>query len=387
MAFTNFVDLVKWVGRFLHEGTIGLKEEASAPGTPPLDQLTVYAREKGGLTQLFYKDSSGVEHDLSLVSTALQAGQVPVFISDVEDSPSDMSIPGPQGLPGSQGLAGAPGLEGEAGDPGDTGPPGLKGETGATGAAGADGAAGATGAQGAIGPAVFFIAEEGEEGPMGPPGAAAAGGSNHNILSATHLDSLAASVVRGDLIVGNSTPAWARLARGTVDGLFPKISSSDLSYAADVAVRTDATNNRFRYLNIIAKATRTTNLSVSDAAATIVDWDAESFDTHDLHDNATNPSRITVPIAGKYIVIGNAQWDPNATGLRQAEIRLNNTSTIGVARGMAITVAAEESFVTAFVIAVLAAGDFVTMRAYQTSGGALNLLSSTSYFAAFYIGE
>lgn len=34
----------------------------------------------------------------------------------------------------------------------------------------------------------------------------------HTILSATHTDSLAASVVDGDIIIGNVTPAWSRLA-------------------------------------------------------------------------------------------------------------------------------------------------------------------------------
>lgn len=56
---------------------------------------------------------------------------------------------------------------------------------------------------------------------VGPPtsnwtaiGAAAAA---HSILSTTHNDSLAAAVVRGDLIVGNATPAWARKAKGTAN--------------------------------------------------------------------------------------------------------------------------------------------------------------------------
>ncbi len=35
----------------------------------------------------------------------------------------------------------------------------------------------------------------------------------HNLLSTTHPDTLAGTVVRGDLVVGNATPAWARLAR------------------------------------------------------------------------------------------------------------------------------------------------------------------------------
>jgi hypothetical protein len=37
----------------------------------------------------------------------------------------------------------------------------------------------------------------------------------HNLLSSTHGDTLAASVVRGDILIGNSTPKWARLAKGT----------------------------------------------------------------------------------------------------------------------------------------------------------------------------
>lgn len=39
----------------------------------------------------------------------------------------------------------------------------------------------------------------------------------HNLLSTTHPDTLAATVVRGDLVVGNSTPKWARFAKGTAN--------------------------------------------------------------------------------------------------------------------------------------------------------------------------
>ena len=37
---------------------------------------------------------------------------------------------------------------------------------------------------------------------------------NHNVLSADHPDTLAASIVRGDLLVGNDTPVLSRLALG-----------------------------------------------------------------------------------------------------------------------------------------------------------------------------
>lgn len=37
---------------------------------------------------------------------------------------------------------------------------------------------------------------------------------NHNLLSATHPDTLAAAVARGDLVVGNAAPLWSRLPVG-----------------------------------------------------------------------------------------------------------------------------------------------------------------------------
>ena len=42
--------------------------------------------------------------------------------------------------------------------------------------------------------------------------AAASGASTHNLLSATHPDTMTAAPVLGDLIAANGTPAWARLA-------------------------------------------------------------------------------------------------------------------------------------------------------------------------------
>jgi hypothetical protein len=38
------------------------------------------------------------------------------------------------------------------------------------------------------------------------------GSGPHNLLSATHTDTTSASVVRGDILVGDSTPSWTRLA-------------------------------------------------------------------------------------------------------------------------------------------------------------------------------
>jgi len=59
-------------------------------------------------------------------------------------------------------------------------------------------------------------------------------GIAHKLLSATHDDTLAGTVVRGDLVVGNATPAWARLARPTIQSLL-YMRSSDPAWADAVA--------------------------------------------------------------------------------------------------------------------------------------------------------
>lgn len=48
-------------------------------------------------------------------------------------------------------------------------------------------------------------------------------GSNHNLLSATHSDTVAGSPVRGGIVAANSTPAWAQLALGAAK----KVATSD----------------------------------------------------------------------------------------------------------------------------------------------------------------
>ena len=404
MAFIKYVEWRKYVGRFLHEGTIGLKEESSAPDTPPYKQVTIYARIRlGNIVQLFYKDSSGVEHDLSLVSTALQAGQAPVFLVDDSDAGEPMVVPGPAGPQGAQGFIGPPGLDvepeealvvpGSKGDTGDTGAtgatgsqgpvgpvviveaetpdepfaiPGNKGDTGATGATGADGP---TGPQG---PAVFLAADEGEEGPPGPP------------LDHTQYVLRSILTTNGDLFT-RLAGVIDRLAIGSTDGLFLRVSSALASWSADVAARTDATNNRFRYLNIACKATRGADQTISNDTTTAIAWTSEDFDTHAVHDTATNNSRLTAPIAGIYEVSGIGRFQTNGTGSRVFRIRLNGTSTIAsqeFAGNASIELA---SCLTTLV--QLAAGGYVEFDVYQNSGGNLDFLFLGSGFTLTYKGE
>lgn len=64
------------------------------------------------------------------------------------------------------------------------------------------------------------------------------GGGNHNLLSATHPDTAAASVVRGDMITGQgATPSWQRLALGAADRvLFSNGTDATWAQVSDAAL-------------------------------------------------------------------------------------------------------------------------------------------------------
>jgi hypothetical protein len=56
----------------------------------------------------------------------------------------------------------------------------------------------------------------------------------HNLLSTTHGDTLADTVVRGDIVYGNATPKWARLAfPATPTGKILQATATDIAWSAN----------------------------------------------------------------------------------------------------------------------------------------------------------
>lgn len=119
--------------------------------------------------------------------------------------------------------------------------------------------------------------------------AAPAGGGAHNLLSATHTDTLADTVVRGDIIRGNSTPAWSRLALGG-NNLYLKSNGTDVLYSTLAAGGVGSCTNQFvTALNADAAPTCTTATLASAQFAN------QGTTTTVLHGNAAgNPSFSSV---------------------------------------------------------------------------------------------
>jgi hypothetical protein len=92
--------------------------------------------------------------------------------------------------------------------------------------------------------------------------------AGHNLLSAAHPDTTADTVVRGDILYGDSTPKWKRLAIGTsgkfvrsdgTDVAWTAIAAGDLPSSIDAAKIADGTvsNTEFQYINSLTSNAQT----------------------------------------------------------------------------------------------------------------------------------
>lgn len=95
---------------------------------------------------------------------------------------------------------------------------------------------------------------------------AGSGVTPHNVLSTTHPDTLTGTVVRGDVIVGNATPKWARLAKGTA-GQFLRSDGTDVSWGVDGSALTNLNAAALTGTLGAASGVNLTNLNASNLAS------------------------------------------------------------------------------------------------------------------------
>ena len=135
-----------------------------------------------------------------------------------------------------------------------------------------------------------------------------------------------------------------------------------------------------------------TTQSLTTGVETPMVFNTERYDTDTMHDTATNNGRITINTAGLYVVGLSVGYTANATGTRYTSIRANGGTTYLFQDVRAAAPTLSTNVVIGGVVK-LNAGDFILGYAYQTSGGALNVLASsgTDYsgadFWATWIGK
>lgn len=119
-----------------------------------------------------------------------------------------------------------------------------------------------------------------------------------------------------------------------------------------------------------ASAYRSSLQSISNATSTAVSWNAEEFDTDSIHDNSSNPSRLTVPSGVSFVdVMATGEWGSPSGAYRYLSIR-RNVSNILAGDFRAPLFEAYASISTGPVAVV--PGDYFELYVQHDAGGAIN---------------
>lgn len=120
---------------------------------------------------------------------------------------------------------------------------------------------------------------------------------------------------------------------------------------------------------------RNTAIAVPNATETNIVFNNEELDSDNMYSTSVNPDRITVVTPGIYVVYGTACFNAANGGTRYLGVCKNNVD-ISYSEIAGTTAAAAKMNATMIVPAN--AGDYFTLKLYQSSGSSQSTLSSTS---------
>ena len=135
---------------------------------------------------------------------------------------------------------------------------------------------------------------------------------------------------------------------------------------------------------------KSVNQSINNITWTTLTFDKESFDTNAMHDNVTNNSRLVAKVAGYYIIVGVIVYLSNATGLRYIQMRGNGGTFYAAPNIQIPAINGDTTTVVSLSFFQLAVNDYLELLAYQSSGGALNVMGGAdpngSWYTSFAMG-
>ncbi len=126
-------------------------------------------------------------------------------------------------------------------------------------------------------------------------------------------------------------------------------------------------------------AYRTTAQTITTSTQTKISFDAVDSDGWNCWDLSPNPTRLTVPVTGRYFVTGNVAFEAASSGHRAINILKNDTTELARSDFNPVSNSIDtHSTVTTHAVS-LTKGDFVELRVWQNSGSALDILDSSDH--------
>lgn len=137
-------------------------------------------------------------------------------------------------------------------------------------------------------------------------------------------------------------------------------------------------------------ASRSSVQTIPTATQTKVSFDAVDSDGWNCWDLSPNPTRLTVPITGRYIVTGNVAFEASSSGHRAVNILKNNTLELARSDFNPVSNSIDtHSTVTCHAI-TLTKDDYVELRVWQNSGQDLDIMNTGDHnpkMSLIYLGS
>ena len=137
-------------------------------------------------------------------------------------------------------------------------------------------------------------------------------------------------------------------------------------------------------------AYRSTSQTITTSTQTKVIFDNVDSDGWNCWDVSPNPTRLTAPLTGRYIITGNVAFEAASSGHRAINILKNNTVELARSDFNPVSNSVDtHSTVTCHAVS-LTKGDYVELRVWQNSGSDLQILNSGDHnpkLSLIYLGS
>jgi hypothetical protein len=130
------------------------------------------------------------------------------------------------------------------------------------------------------------------------------------------------------------------------------------------------------------QAYRTADKSITNGVTVVMDWDAEHFDTNNLHDNSINNGRFTAALDGLYIIYWSLRV---GSGYTNPTVIPRKNGTVSVTDILSIT--GNSNLIGQYGLQ-LNKGDYVELLTKHDNATPQTILCSSvhSYFGMFRVG-
>lgn len=132
-------------------------------------------------------------------------------------------------------------------------------------------------------------------------------------------------------------------------------------------------------------ASRSSNQTITTSTQTKIEFDAVNNDDWNCWDVSPNPTRLTVPIPGRYICVGTLVFAAASAGHRAINILKNNSVELARSDFLPVSNSEDTHSTVTTPAETFASGDYIELRAWHNRGSNLDVLGSGDHLPTLSI--